>query len=111
MQGNKDTELAGQSCSKCSRIFKTQGGLNGHQRAHSFWTALSKIPDQEQRKKEREDLNVKIVVAAIHHYTVNARPAKTLGAAPHCDVCAVVSEVDTLLIRDLSMWLVDKENK
>lgn len=93
------------ACQKCTRVFSSQGGLNGHQRAHSFFGFLAKTRDPKERQKERDDLNIKIVLAAIHHYTVNQRPAKLLGAAPHCDVCTVVSEIDTILIRDLQAWL------
>ena len=91
-------------CSKCSRSFDTQGALNGHQRSHSFFNFLGKQMPKEFRDKELEERNVRIVLAAIKHYTQN-------NDESHCDVCAVVYDVvDKPLMRDLVAYFEQDRN-
>jgi len=98
-------------CPKCSRQFTTQGALNGHQRSHSFHTFQAKLPNQAERRAQRDKLNAEIVVAAIGHYTRNCQIRQlSRQTEPHCDICAVVSKVDGLILQDLSVWL-EKENE
>jgi hypothetical protein len=85
-------------CGKCTRTFKTQGALNGHQRRHTFFTFLGKQMPKDFRDKEYEERQARIVLAAIKHYGQN-------NDESHCDVCAVVYEViDKPLMRDLAAY-------
>lgn len=85
-------------CDKCTRTFETQGALNGHQRSHSFFAFLGKQIPKEFRERQREESQIKIVMAAIKHRGLYKDET-------HCDICAVVNEViDQPLLRDMAEY-------